>query len=112
MTMHKPKWFSSKTVMVSTAPSCGLTKGGRLLPMVDPETGKRVQVADPETGELIDAINDRLLEDMRSLSVGEETDTLRFIDASLVSTGTAVPAYYDRRYEESFNDAMESDPRV
>lgn len=66
MTIHRPKWFSSDYVMVSTAPTCGLTKGGRLLRKVD-ETARPVQVLDPETGALVDAINDRLLEDMELL---------------------------------------------
>lgn len=110
--MHKPSWFSSSTVMVSTAPSCGLTKGGRLLAMVDPETGHRVQVKDPETGELVDAVNDKLLADMKALRVGEETDTLRFIDSGLVSLRTAVPVYYDRRYDEHFQRALANDPEL
>ncbi|WFE30083.1 hypothetical protein O7623_13235 [Solwaraspora sp. WMMD791] len=65
---------------------------------------------DPETGEMVDAINDKLLEDMKALAAGKETDTLRFIDASLVSARTAVPAYYDRRYEENFANALRDDP--
>lgn len=112
MAVTKPSWFSDSTVMVSTAPSCGLTKGGRLLPLVDPETGRRIQVQDPETGEMVDAINDKLLEDMKALAAGKETDTLRFIDASLVSARTAVPAYYDRRYEEQFEHALTTDPEL
>jgi len=110
MMVRKPSWFSETKVMVSTAPTCGLTKGGRLLPLVDPETGFRVQVKDPETGELVDAINDKLLEDMQALAAGEETDTLRFIDRSLISMRTAVPVYYDRRYEERFEEALRTDP--
>ncbi len=48
MAVHKPKWFSDDYVMVSTAPTCGLSKGGRLLKKVDPVTAQRVQVIDPE----------------------------------------------------------------
>jgi hypothetical protein len=94
--------------MVSTAPTCGLTKGGRLLPLVDPKTGARVQVADPETGEPVDAVNDQLLSDIQALAAGEQTDTLRFIDRSKVSMRAAVPVYYDRRFEDAFRKAMET----
>lgn len=108
MPIHKPKWFSNDKVMVSTAPTCGLTKGGRLLPQVDPATGARVQVKDPETGELIDAVNDKLLEDMNALREGKSTETLRFIDRADVSLRTAVPVFYDRRFDEAYAAAMKT----
>jgi hypothetical protein len=92
--------------MVSTAPTCGLTKGGRLLPLVDPATGKRVQVEDPETGELVDAVNDLLFEDMKALVSGDTTETLRFIPRDEVSLRAAVPVYYDRRFDERFDAAI------
>lgn len=106
MSIRKPSWFSDLKIMVSTAPTCGLTKGGRALPLVDTKTGARLQVPDPETGELVDAINDRLLSDMESLATATETDTLRFIDRDKVSMRAAVPVYYDRRFEEAFDAAM------
>lgn len=109
MTIHKPRWFSGDRVLVSTAPTCGLTKGGRLLPLVDPKTGVRVKVPDPETGEPVDAVNDKLLEDMRVLADGDpftETDTLRYVPKNLVSLRTAVPVYYDRRYDEHFDKVL------
>lgn len=106
MSIRKPSWFSDEKIMVSTAPTCGLTKGGRALPLVDTATGARVQVPDPETGELVDAVNDRLLFDMESLATATETDTLRFIDREKVSMRAAVPVYYDRRFEEAFDAAM------
>lgn len=109
MTVHKPSWFSDDRVMVSTAPTCGLTKGGRLLPLVDLETGQRVRVPDKETGEPVDAINDALLADMEALVKGELTDTLRFVKKEAFSAQTAVPAYYDYRFEEAFHKAMEAD---
>jgi type I restriction enzyme M protein len=92
--------------MVSTAPTCGLTKGGRLLPKIDPATGKRIQVPDAETGELVDAIDDALLEDMLALKSGATSDTLRFVPTSEVSTHCAVPIYYDTRYAKVFRAAM------
>src|SRR5690349_20717519 len=92
--------------MVSTAPTCGLTKGGRLLPLVDTNTGTRIQVPDPETGEPVDAINDQLLADIQALASGKQTDTLRFIERENVSMRAAVPVYYDRRFEASFRAAM------
>lgn len=107
--IHRPKWFSDETVMVSTAPTCGLTKGGRLLPLIDRTTGARVQTVDTETGELIDAVNDQLLSDMTALDRGEATETLRYIDASTVGLRFAVPAYYDRRYDLAFSEAMKSE---
>lgn len=106
MSIRKPSWFSDKKIMVSTAPTCGLTKGGRALPLIDTKTGLRLQVADPETGEQVDVVNDRLLSDMESLATGKETDTLRFIDRDKVSMRAAVPVYYDRRFEEAFDAAM------
>lgn len=107
MTIHKPAWFRDDRIMVSTAPTCGLTKGGRILPVVDPETGLRVQEIDPETGALVDAVDDKLLADMNALVSGEETDTLRYVDADEVSLRLAVPTYYDRRYHERFVEVMQ-----
>lgn len=113
--MHKPAWFSDEHVMVSTAPTCGLSKGGRLLRKVDPITAKRVQDLDPETGASIDSINDQLLEDMEALvAIGDPRqglsphlpDTLTFAPAHSVSLSCAVPAYYDRRYHVKFAEGM------
>ncbi len=92
--------------MVSTAPTCGLTKGGRLLPMIDQSTGKRIQVIDPDTGESVDAINDLLLDDMLALKRKELTDTLRFVPAAEVDLRCAVPAYHDQRFAQQFRAAM------
>lgn len=107
--IHKPSWFSEDTVMVSTAPTCGLTKGGRLLPKINQATGARIQARDPETGEMVDAINDILLEDMQKLRDGRRSDTLRFIKSDSVSLRNAVPVYYDRRFEEEFLKSMKTD---
>ncbi|MFZ3351492.1 MAG: hypothetical protein WA268_11565 [Xanthobacteraceae bacterium] len=106
MSIRKPNWFSSETIMVSTAPTCGLTKGGRLLPIVDPTTGKRVQELDPETGAAVDAIDDRLAEDAMALSKGQQTDTLTFIPTADIDLRCAVPVYYDHRFRDQFNEAM------
>jgi type I restriction enzyme M protein len=105
----KPSWFSTETVLVSTAPTCGLTKGGRLLPLIDTTTGSRVQVADPDTGEMVDAINDELLADMQALHDGATTDTLRIVPAADVTMRTAVPVFYDSRYEEQFRASLATD---
>lgn len=109
MSIPRPSWFSDDKVMVSTAPTCGLTKGGRLLPIVDHLTGKRVQVIDPETGGQMDAINDKLLADMQALASGGETETLQFVPLADVSMRCAVPAYYDRRFSEHFAQAMKTE---
>ena len=115
MAIHRPKWFSDDFVMISTAPTCGLTKGGRFLKQIDPVTGKRVQVQDPETGALVDAIDDRLLADAVALSrisdVSEREElelpeTLTFVPADKVSLQCAVPVYYDRRFGNKFRAAM------
>jgi len=108
MSIQKPSWFSNDRVLVSTAPTCGLTKGGRLLPLVDPKTGARVQTPDPETGEMVDAVNDQLLTDVQALAAGKVTDTLRFIAGDEVSLRHAVPVYYDRRFENAFRAALQT----
>src|SRR5262245_53467925 len=118
MAIYKPKWFSDHYVMVSTAPTCGLTKGGRSLKKVDPVTARRVQILDPETGALLDAINDQLLEDMQALLAlnGPPTaqdqlpETLNFVPEKDVSLSCAVPVYYDHRYRDQFRDALKRDP--
>lgn len=107
--IHKPSWFRDDQVLVSTAPTCGLTKGGRLLPLVNRETGQRVQVPDPETGEPIDAIDDQLKSDMEALRAGKSTPTLRYVKADEVSMRSAVPTFYDRRFDEAFDEAMRSE---
>src|SRR5262249_5173009 len=109
MTIHKPDWFSASTVMVCTAPTCGLSKGGRILPKIDPVTGRRMQVEDSETGELVDAVDDVLLDDMLALAAGRTTETLRFIPTDQVSLRLAVPVYYDRRFDEQFETALRDD---
>ncbi|WP_338822726.1 hypothetical protein WDM22_02065 [Bradyrhizobium septentrionale] len=117
MAIHKPRWFSDDYVMVSTAPTCGLSKGGRLLKKVDPVTAKRLQVLDPETGAMVDAVNDQLLDDMLALSslkglpgAGDELpETLNFVPADKVSTGCAVPVYYDHRFHDHFLSALKHD---
>ena len=106
MSIRKPGWFSSETIMVSTAPTCGLTKGGRLLPIVDPSTGKRVQEIDPETGAAVDAVNDKLKADAIALAKGEKTETLTFVPAAEIDLRCAVPVYYDHRFRDQFNEAM------
>lgn len=115
MSLHRPKWFSDDFVMVSTAPTCGLSKGGRLLNKVEPLTAKRVQVLDSETGEYVDAVNDQLLADVEALAALDAPppadehllpDTLTFVESSTVKLNTAVPIYYDRRFPADFALAM------
>lgn len=77
-----------------------------MLPIVDPETGKRKQVRDPETNELVDAIDDKLIADATALATGKKTDTLRFVAREAVSLRCAVPVYYDRRYHDAFEAAI------
>ncbi|CAD5108549.1 hypothetical protein [Zestomonas carbonaria] len=107
--IHKPSWFREDQIMVSTAPTCGLTKGGRLLPLVNPQTGQRIQVIDPDTGGLVDAIDDQLKTDMEALRDGNWTSTLRYVSAEEVSMRCAVPNFYDRRYDDTFDEVMDTD---
>lgn len=107
MPIHRPSWFSNDRIMISTAPTCGLTKGGRLLSKIDPTSGKRVQTIDPETGASVDAINDQLLEDIEALMDGKTTETLRSVPRADVNMRLAVPAYYDSRHIERFHEAMQ-----
>lgn len=117
MAVHKPKWFSDDYVMVSTAPTCGLTKGGRLLKKVDPVTAERIQVIDPETGAAVDAVNDQLLQDIEALCKldGVPADqstlpaTLTFVPAERVNLSCAVPVYYDHRYGDHFTETLAED---
>ena len=102
----KPSWFSSETVLVSTAPTCGLAKRGRPLPLIDTTTGARVRVIDPDTGEQVDAINDQLLADMEALRDGRDSETLRRVPVKEVALRAAVPVYYDKRYEAQFTAAL------
>lgn len=111
MTISQPSWFSEETVMVSTAPTCGLTKGGRLLRKVDTVTGRRIQDVDPDTGAQVDAINDQLLNDMEALVAGKTTETLRFVPRADVDLRAAVPIYHDRRFTEHFRTVMAEEER-
>lgn len=105
--INPPSWFSGDTITVSTAPTCGLTKRGRLLPRID-EQGQRIYVRDPETDEEVMDIDDAYLADAQALVSGERTSTMRDILVGEVSMRTAVPVYYDRRYHERFVQAMQS----
>jgi hypothetical protein len=105
--LNAPFWFSEDTITVSTAPTCGLTKGGRLLPRID-EHGQRIYVKDPETGEDVIDVDDAYLADAEALLAGERTATMRDIPVDEVSMRAAVPVYYDRRFHEQFVEAMKS----
>jgi type I restriction enzyme M protein len=106
MPIHRPSWFKDNAVMISTSPTCGLTKGGRLLPKIDPATGTRIQTIDPDTGASVDSVDDQLIVDMTALVSGQETETLRFVDRSEVSLRCAVPVYYDSRFTKEFRQAI------
>jgi len=106
--INAPSWFDQDTIAVSTAPTCGLTKGGRPLPRID-EHGQRILVEDAETGEDVVDIDDVYLADAKALVAGEDTATLRGIPVEEVSMRTAVPVYYDRRFHERFVEAMKSE---
>ncbi len=67
-----------------------------------------MQVPDPETGELVDAVDDRLSQDIEALRKGETAPTLCFVEQNELKMRAAVPVYYDRRFDEQFQAAMET----
>lgn len=109
MTPRRPSWFSDETVMISTAPTCGLTKGGRALRKIDPNTGARIQIEDPDTGALIDAVDDRLLEDMQALRDGQTSETLTLVPRDRFDIRCAVPVFYDRRFTTAFHAELDKE---
>lgn len=107
MTLPRPHWFRNDEVMVSTAPTCGISKSGGLLHAFDPLTGRPIETNDPETGVLVPVVDDVLLADAEALRAGKtETPTLRFVPAKDVSMRLAVPTYYDRRFHDAFVETM------
>jgi type I restriction enzyme M protein len=106
--INPPSWFDGDTIAVSTAPTCGLAKGGRLLPRID-DHGQRIYVRDADTGEEVVDVDDVYLADAEALIAGERTATLRSIPVDEVSMRTAVPVYYDRRFHERFVEAMKGE---
>lgn len=106
MTIPQPRWFQRDQVMVSTAPTCGISKSGGLLAKFDSTTGRKVEELDAVTGDNVEVIDDCLLQDMEALRRGASTPTLHFIARSQVSLRMAVPTYYDRRYHAAFAEEM------
>lgn len=102
--MHKPSWFSDETVMVSSAPTCGISKSGGFLPKYDSRTGKPVQ--ELHDGELVDVVDDGLLDDIISLRQGRSTPTLQHVPRERVSLRFAVPAYHDHRAMDALSLAI------
>lgn len=93
--MHKPAWFNDQTVMVSAAPTCGISKSGGELPCFDPATGQPVIETVGEDS--VEVIDDRLLADMEALRDGKNTSTLQHVPRKQFSMRLAVPSYYDQR---------------
>lgn len=101
--------------MVSTAQTCGLSRGGRPLFKIDKTTGKRTKVIDKNSDEMIDEVDDSLLDDMKALSNArlskktpnfEITKTLRFIPSAEIQPTCLVPIYYDKAITEKFLDEL------
>ncbi|PRH31471.1 hypothetical protein C6T71_00310 [Burkholderia multivorans] len=57
---------------------------------------------------MVDAIDDQLKIDMEALRAGGVTATLRFVKAEEVTMRSAVPVYYDKRFDDAFDEAMKS----
>src|SRR5712692_66037 len=53
VTLPRPHWFRNDAIMVSTAPTCGISKSGGLLNTFDPITGRPMETTDPDTGVLV-----------------------------------------------------------
>ncbi|OMG24209.1 hypothetical protein [Actinomyces naeslundii] len=94
--VHKPAWFTEGRVFISYAPTVGINKDGEELYVVDEVVGERT-----------DVIDDKLLDDVRSLESGEITETGRWIDVGdLTDRLMAVPAYFDARPMSDFRAMM------
>ncbi|MCK0111901.1 hypothetical protein MWU75_07100 [Ornithinimicrobium sp. F0845] len=94
--VHKPAWFTDDQVFVSYAPTVGINKDGEELFVVDEATGQRT-----------DVIDDKLLDDVRSLETGVATETGRWVDKdALTDRLMAVPAYFDARPLAAFDELM------
>lgn len=99
--VHKPAWFTEGQVFVSYAPTVGINKDGDELYVVDESTGERT-----------DVIDDKLLDDVRSLKSGEITETGRWVESEdLTDRLMAVPAYFDARPMADF-EAMINRPEM
>ncbi len=59
--MHKPTWFREGTVVFSNAQTCGITKDGEELFVIDATTGRRTAVMD-----------DALRRDVQAIVTGKE----------------------------------------
>lgn len=96
--MHRPSWFKDDEVVVSYASTVGINKDGEELYVVDAATGKRTE-----------EINDRLAEDVDAILKGIRTDSVQWVDATVVvETGIAVPVYYDRRTLADYEAELET----
>ena len=99
--VHKPAWFTEGQVFVSYAPTVSINKDDEDLYVVDAATGERTNV-----------IDNKLLDDVRSLESGEITETGRWIESEdLTDRLMAVPAYFDARPTIDF-EAMMSRPEM
>lgn len=95
--MHTPRWFRKNNVVISAAPTCGINKDGASRYKVDPRTGQRS-----------DAVDDRLLDDVRAARAGRWTETLRSIPQSYIrEQRIAVPAYYNVALERATEEYVE-----
>ena len=110
MSIPRPRWYRPNGVLISTAPTCGISKSGGPLGKFNPVTGLKLQEVDEETGIGVEVIDDQLLDDMVALRGGGTTPTLRFINKAELSMRHVVPIYYDRRYHDEFAEAMNELP--
>jgi hypothetical protein len=82
-------------VLVSFAPTCGINKDGQELYIIDASTGRRT-----------DTIDDQLRKDVNAALAGRLTKTTRWIPSDKVSSGYAVPAYYDDRTINALDEVI------
>ncbi|GAA0512925.1 hypothetical protein Ade02nite_96810 [Paractinoplanes deccanensis] len=94
---YRPSWFRDGYVFVSYAPTVGINKDGEELYVVDPRTGTR-------TNEL----DDKVLEDVKSVIFDKRTTpTSRWVEREKFEPGLqAVPVYFDDRSVGNFEDLL------
>ncbi len=96
--MNRPSWFKNDEIVFSFAPTVGINKDGQELYLIDPVTGRRTE-----------QIDDQLADDVAAILTGRDSETVQWIDASIVKrTGVAVPVYYDRRTTEDYRAQLEA----
>lgn len=112
--VHRPKWFRDGQVFVSYAPTVGINKDGEELYVVDPLTGTRTDVIDDRVLEdvrtLLEAVDEEATDGAESEKAGGTTATSRWVERDDLKPGLmAVPVYFDDRSLADFDDLLKTD---